>query len=83
MAGILNDTLSHEARKYFDLLDTMNQNGLGQQIPTPKCVVIGDQSSGKSSTLENLCGLELPKGKKNNQFVLPNVALLQKCFSIK
>jgi len=61
-SGILNEISQENSRQHIDLLDKLNQNGLQHQIPTPKCVVIGDQSSGKSSTLENLSGLELPKG---------------------
>jgi len=59
---ILNQTLGPQSRDYIDLLDQLKQNGLDHEIHAPTCVVIGDQSSGKSSLLENLSGLELPKG---------------------
>jgi len=33
-------------------------------IPVPSIVVVGDQSSGKSSVLEAICGVQLPRGRE-------------------
>ncbi|GIY56980.1 dynamin-1 [Caerostris extrusa] len=53
-----------------DLIDMMNElqsklvaNGYSLDIPLPQIVVVGSQSAGKSSVLENIVGREfLPRG---------------------
>jgi GTPase SAR1 family protein len=40
--------------------------GLGTQLSLPKVIVLGNQSSGKSSLLEQIVGLDfLPRGSVN------------------
>ncbi|GFU30043.1 dynamin-1 [Nephila pilipes] len=55
----------------YDLIDAMNSlqvkllnNGFNFDLPLPQIVVVGSQSAGKSSVLENIVGREfLPRGK--------------------
>uniref|UniRef100_A0A672RDG8 Interferon-induced GTP-binding protein Mx3-like n=1 Tax=Sinocyclocheilus grahami TaxID=75366 RepID=A0A672RDG8_SINGR len=49
-------------RPYIDLIDTLRSVGIHKDLALPTIVVIGDQSSGKSSVLEALSGVALPRG---------------------
>ena len=49
-------------RPYIDLIDRLRRIGLERDISLPSIVVVGDQSSGKSSVLEALSGVQLPRG---------------------
>lgn len=53
----------HELRKVISLVDLLRDIGLDKQLSLPKVVVLGNQSSGKSSLLEQIVGLDfLPRG---------------------
>jgi ABC-type polar amino acid transport system ATPase subunit len=55
--------LVHELRKVISLVDLLRDIGLEKQLSLPKVVVLGNQSSGKSSLLEQIVGLDfLPRG---------------------
>ena len=52
-------------RPWLDKIDKIREVlGTGHELPIslPTIVVIGDQSSGKSSVLESISGVNLPKG---------------------
>ena len=51
----------------LDLIDELRMEGLSADLPLPQIVVIGDQSSGKSSTLEALSGIQLPRGSSKRK----------------
>ena len=56
----------HELRKVISLVDLLRDIGLDKQLSLPKVVVLGNQSSGKSSLLEQIVGLDfLPRGSVN------------------
>ncbi|CAK7233125.1 hypothetical protein SBRCBS47491_008502 [Sporothrix bragantina] len=42
-------------------IDRLRETNVGAQIPLPQVIVVGDQSSGKSSTLESLTGFAFPR----------------------
>jgi hypothetical protein len=42
-------------------VDKLFATGVGEHIPLPQIVVVGDQSSGKSSVLEGLTSLPFPR----------------------
>ncbi|KAM4067183.1 dynamin domain-containing protein [Hirsutella rhossiliensis] len=42
-------------------IDKLRELNVGSMIPLPQLVVVGDQSSGKSSVLENLTGFSFPR----------------------
>uniref|UniRef100_A0A673G327 Interferon-induced GTP-binding protein Mx3-like n=1 Tax=Sinocyclocheilus rhinocerous TaxID=307959 RepID=A0A673G327_9TELE len=54
--------LEESIRPYIDLIDTLRSVGIHKDLALPTIVVIGDQSSGKSSVLEALSGVALPRG---------------------
>ena len=45
----------------LDKIDRLFACGVGEHVPLPQLVVVGDQSSGKSSVLEGLTGLPFPR----------------------
>ncbi|KAL7946063.1 P-loop containing nucleoside triphosphate hydrolase protein [Trichoderma barbatum] len=49
-----------ERLRYFRVIDQLRGFGINEDLPLPQIVVIGDQSSGKSSLLEGLTGLSFP-----------------------
>uniref|UniRef100_A0A673J1A6 Interferon-induced GTP-binding protein Mx3-like n=1 Tax=Sinocyclocheilus rhinocerous TaxID=307959 RepID=A0A673J1A6_9TELE len=54
--------LEESIRPYIDLIDTLRSVGIHKDLALPTIAVIGDQSSGKSSVLEALSGIALPRG---------------------
>ncbi|XP_038657396.1 interferon-induced GTP-binding protein Mx3-like [Scyliorhinus canicula] len=62
MASLLYTDFENKIRPYIDLIDSMRDLGLAQDLPLPVIAVIGDQSSGKSSVLEMLSEVALPRG---------------------
>ncbi|KAG1927673.1 interferon-induced GTP-binding protein Mx-like [Pimephales promelas] len=49
-------------RPLIELIDSLRLIGLDEDICLPSIAVVGDQSSGKSSVLEALSGVALPRG---------------------
>ncbi|OHE94763.1 dynamin family protein [Colletotrichum orchidophilum] len=48
-------------RNLLDKIDKLRELGVSKQIALPQLVVVGDQSSGKSSVLESLTGYYFPR----------------------
>ncbi|ETN44121.1 uncharacterized protein HMPREF1541_10671 [Cyphellophora europaea CBS 101466] len=53
---------SAEHEELLDIIDKIRSQGISRYIDLPQIVVCGDQSSGKSSCLEAICGLRFPTG---------------------
>uniref|UniRef100_A0A665U7T8 Interferon-induced GTP-binding protein Mx n=1 Tax=Echeneis naucrates TaxID=173247 RepID=A0A665U7T8_ECHNA len=51
-----------KVRPCIDLIDSLRSLGVERDLALPAIAVIGDQSSGKSSVLEALSGVALPRG---------------------
>lgn len=52
-----------DIRKLINIIDEVRDYGLDKEISLPRIAVLGTQSSGKSSLLENIVGLDfLPRG---------------------
>ncbi|KAI1875074.1 uncharacterized protein JN550_002503 [Neoarthrinium moseri] len=47
--------------KLLEKVDKLRDLNIGQHVPLPQLVVVGDQSSGKSALLESLSGIPFPK----------------------
>ncbi|KAI1899080.1 hypothetical protein AGOR_G00057800 [Albula goreensis] len=62
MEGVFHSHLDEKVRPYIDLVDSLRQIGIERDVALPTIAVIGDQSSGKSSVLEALSGVALPRG---------------------
>ncbi|KAL4657023.1 interferon-induced GTP-binding protein Mx3-like [Arapaima gigas] len=62
MEGEFHSHLDEKVRPYIDLIDSLRSTGIEKDLTLPSIAVIGDQSSGKSSVLEALSGVALPRG---------------------
>lgn len=59
-------TLVTNLRKFISLVDRLRDAGLNKYISLPRIAVLGSQSAGKSSLLEQIVGLDfLPRGEVN------------------
>ena len=59
----LKTDMFKDIRKLINIIDEVRDYGLDQEISLPRIAVLGTQSSGKSSLLENIVGLDfLPRG---------------------
>lgn len=58
----LNKHYEEKVRPCIDLVDSLRALGVEKDLNLPAIAVIGDQSSGKSSVLEALSGVALPRG---------------------
>ncbi|NXE93086.1 MX protein, partial [Menura novaehollandiae] len=59
---ILYNQYEEKIRPCIDLIDSLRALGIEKDLSLPAIAVIGDQSSGKSSVLEALSGVALPRG---------------------
>ncbi|KAJ7809004.1 P-loop containing nucleoside triphosphate hydrolase protein [Mycena olivaceomarginata] len=59
--GLSNPQLSSERRKMLDLMNRLHSTGVQTDIDLPQIVVIGSQSAGKSSLIESISGITLPR----------------------
>nr|XP_055071705.1 interferon-induced GTP-binding protein Mx-like [Misgurnus anguillicaudatus] len=62
MSSGLNEYYEEKVRPCIDLVDKLRSLGVEKDLNLPAIAVIGDQSSGKSSVLEALSGVGLPRG---------------------
>ncbi|KAI1885204.1 hypothetical protein AGOR_G00217770 [Albula goreensis] len=62
MSNTLNQHYEEKVRPCIDLIDSLRSLGVEKDLALPAIAVIGDQSSGKSSVLEALSGVALPRG---------------------
>nr|XP_005489031.1 interferon-induced GTP-binding protein Mx [Zonotrichia albicollis]XP_026650531.1 interferon-induced GTP-binding protein Mx [Zonotrichia albicollis] len=58
----LYNKYEEKIRPCIDLVDSLRALGIEKDLSLPAIAVIGDQSSGKSSVLEALSGVALPRG---------------------
>ena len=58
----MDNKYNETIRPILDVFDKIQLILRDEQIELPKIVVVGDQSSGKSSVLESITGISLPRG---------------------
>ncbi|XP_068073631.2 interferon-induced GTP-binding protein Mx isoform X1 [Danio rerio] len=61
-SGIFLQQWDAQVRPYIEMIDFMRRIGIERELALPAIAVVGDQSSGKSSVLEALSGVALPRG---------------------
>lgn len=66
----LNQQYEQKVRPCIDLIDSLRSLGVEKDLALPAIAVIGDQSSGKSSVLEALSGVALPRGSGENHQII-------------
>lgn len=69
MSTTLCEQYEKMVRPSIDLINSLRELGVEKDIALPAIVVIGDQSSGKSSVLEALSGVALPRGTGETTWV--------------
>ncbi|KAK2051907.1 hypothetical protein LY76DRAFT_584249 [Colletotrichum caudatum] len=59
-SSALDELNSPETRTLFDVADKLSSLGVGRIVNLPQIIVVGDQSSGKSSVLEAISRVHFP-----------------------
>ncbi|KAF9447051.1 hypothetical protein P691DRAFT_732102 [Macrolepiota fuliginosa MF-IS2] len=59
--GLANPQMSQSRRKMLDLVNRLHSTGVQVDIDLPQIAVIGSQSAGKSSLIESISGITLPR----------------------
>ncbi|KAF8991466.1 P-loop containing nucleoside triphosphate hydrolase protein [Cyathus striatus] len=59
--GLSNPQLSQGRRRMLDLVNKLHSTGVQVDIDLPQIAVIGSQSAGKSSLIESISGITLPR----------------------
>ena len=63
-AGIVETSASLTSPGRLRKIDVLREKNIGQYLPLPQLVAVGDQSSGKSSLLESITGIPFPHGQE-------------------
>ncbi|KAG6333571.1 hypothetical protein ID866_5520 [Astraeus odoratus] len=59
--GLCNPVAAHQRRAMLDLINRLRNTGVQRDIDLPMIAVIGSQSAGKSSLIESISGITLPR----------------------
>ena len=61
LASIVPTASTVGDQSLLNKIDKLFTSGVGEYVSLPQIVAVGDQSSGKSSVLEAICGLPFPR----------------------
>lgn len=67
--GVFLKHWESQVRPYIEMIDFLRRIGIEKDLALPSIAVVGDQSSGKSSVLEALSGVALPRGSGKSLFI--------------
>lgn len=67
--GVFLKQWESQVRPYIEMIDYLRRIGIEKDLALPSIAVVGDQSSGKSSVLEALSGVALPRGSGKSSSV--------------
>ncbi|KAF7317583.1 hypothetical protein MKEN_00845300 [Mycena kentingensis (nom. inval.)] len=59
--GLSDPSMAHGRRQMLDLVNRLHNTGVQTDIDLPQIAVIGNQSAGKSSLIESISGITLPR----------------------
>ncbi|KAJ3560537.1 hypothetical protein NP233_g10774 [Leucocoprinus birnbaumii] len=59
--GLANPQMSRSRRRMLDLINALISTGVQVDIDLPQIAVVGNQSAGKSSLIESISGITLPR----------------------
>ncbi|KAF5355093.1 hypothetical protein D9756_005579 [Leucocoprinus leucothites] len=59
--GLANPQMSGQRRRMLDLVNGLHSTGVQVDIDLPQIAVVGNQSAGKSSLIESISGITLPR----------------------
>ncbi|KAH8818782.1 P-loop containing nucleoside triphosphate hydrolase protein [Flagelloscypha sp. PMI_526] len=59
--GLAAANLSRSRKQVLDLINRLHNTGVGREVDLPLIAVIGSQSAGKSSLIESISGITLPR----------------------
>ncbi|KIO03399.1 hypothetical protein M404DRAFT_145645 [Pisolithus tinctorius Marx 270] len=75
--GLSDPTNAQDRRALLDLLNRLRNTGVQKDIDLPMIAVIGNQSAGKSSLIESISGLTLPRSSGTCTRQIPH--LIHRC----
>ncbi|KAF7304023.1 hypothetical protein MIND_00633500 [Mycena indigotica] len=59
--GLSDPSMAHGRRQMLDMVNRLHNTGVQVDIDLPQIAVIGNQSAGKSSLIESISGITLPR----------------------
>ncbi|KAH8110474.1 P-loop containing nucleoside triphosphate hydrolase protein [Phellopilus nigrolimitatus] len=75
--GLSDKQISKERQNMLSLADSLRNLGAQSEIDIPQIVVIGSQSAGKSSLIQRITGIQLPRSSRTRTRVPTEIRLKQ------
>ncbi|RXN06205.1 interferon-induced GTP-binding Mx3-like protein [Labeo rohita] len=81
--GAFHNHFMESVQPLIELIDSLRLIGIDKDIDLPSIAVVGDQSSGKSSVLEALSGVALPRGSAQNKLAGNTVGISDELITLE